>query len=65
MSELERELAEATSQLETLRGKWLYRLYGCRPRWSWLLTPFVLPVVGFVAATAWAAMLLTRAGTRR
>jgi hypothetical protein len=61
IAELERELGSVTSALDTLRGKWIFKLYERRARWSWLLIPFVAPFVVLGALAVWAGMMLTRA----
>ncbi len=52
VAELERELVACRRELDTLRGKWVFRLYRANHLWGTLLAP-----VGFLVATVLAVIL--------
>jgi glycosyltransferase involved in cell wall biosynthesis len=61
VAELERERDGLIAQIQTLRGKWFFRLYERRARWSWLLIPLLAPAMAVMAGVVGVGMLLTRA----
>ncbi|MCX7048414.1 MAG: glycosyltransferase family 4 protein [Candidatus Sumerlaeota bacterium] len=63
VAELERERDTLASALDTLRGKWIVKIYERRARWSWLLPPLLLPVLLIGVLVLWCGMMLTRKKT--
>jgi len=60
LGELEAELAAVRRELDTLKGKWLYRLMGKGRLWGPLLAPFAFIAAAFIAIYLFFALSLTR-----
>ena len=60
LADLEKELAAVRHELDTLRGKWIFRLTQNRRLWGPLLAPFAFVFSVFVALFVFFALWLTR-----
>jgi len=60
LAELEAELAAARRELDTLRGKWVFRLAQKRRLWGPLLVPVAFVVASVLAVFLFLALWLTR-----
>ncbi|MCX8038115.1 MAG: glycosyltransferase family 4 protein [Candidatus Sumerlaeia bacterium] len=65
IAELESELADCRRQLDTLRGKWIFRLYRANRLWGPLLAPVAFLAATFLALILFFLLFLTRRKTQK